>query len=71
MRSVTSKLRERRQELELPQIVVAKLARVAQTTYSGYERGERPVPEKVAVRIARVLRADIQTLFTDDAEAGR
>ncbi|MHB8783767.1 MAG: helix-turn-helix domain-containing protein [Desulfobacteria bacterium] len=65
-----SELRKIRRERELSQEALARKARIAQTSVSQYERGERPVPRRVAERLARILRTDVQTLFTD-AEAGR
>jgi transcriptional regulator with XRE-family HTH domain len=61
-----SELRKIRRERELSQEALARKARIAQTSISQYERGERPVPKRVAERLARILRADVSTLFAED-----
>jgi transcriptional regulator with XRE-family HTH domain len=63
-----SELQRIRKERELSQEFVARRARVAQTTYSGYERGERPVPEKVAARLSRILHVPVHAIFYVDSE---
>jgi transcriptional regulator with XRE-family HTH domain len=62
-----SELKRIRDERGLPQETIARKARIGQSTYSMYERGALPVPQKIAVRIARVLRVEVNELFTDDS----
>lgn len=57
-----SELRRIRKARELPQEILSRRARIGQSTLSAYERGEKPVPRPVAVRLARILRVDLAEL---------
>jgi transcriptional regulator with XRE-family HTH domain len=64
--AMISEIKRRRLERGLPQQTVARQARVGQTTFSLYERGIYPVPHKVAVRLARILRVGLDELFVEE-----
>lgn len=49
-------LKQRRQELELTQVAVAKSIGVSQPTYQNYEAGTLVIPEAKLKRLAKVLR---------------
>jgi transcriptional regulator with XRE-family HTH domain len=63
-----SELRRIRKQLGLTQELVARRARIGQTTLSNYERGRFHVPEKVAARLARVLGRKVDALFQEAPE---
>src|SRR5580698_2766632 len=49
-------LKQRRQELDLTQVEVAKAIGVSQPTYQNYEAGTMAIPEAKLKRLAKVLR---------------
>ncbi len=66
-----SELRRIRLERGFPQDVVARRARIGQTTLSGFERGERPIPKKIAMRLARILGTDLDAIVVPVKENAR
>lgn len=60
-----TELRRIRRERGIPQETLARQARIGQTSLSLYERGEQPVPEKVAKRLAKILRINPSEIFEE------
>lgn len=64
--AMLTEIKRLRLDQKFPQEVVARRAGVSQASLSGYERGLRPVPQKVAVRLAKALGVSIRKLFATE-----
>lgn len=57
------RIRDLREDADLPQKAVAAFLRCDQSLYSKYERGERPLPLEAADRLADYYRTSVDYLL--------
>ncbi|ERI10821.1 helix-turn-helix transcriptional regulator [Aneurinibacillus aneurinilyticus] len=62
---------DKRKSLKLTQEKIAKLAKIARTTYAMYEQGKRRPSVPVAKRLAKILKVKWTLFFEDECHESR
>lgn len=63
------RIRDMREDLDMTQQQVADYLRCDQSLYSKYERGERPVPLEIVIKLAKLYKTSVDYLvgLTDNS----
>jgi len=65
------RLRDLREDHDLPQRALAEMIGMSQTGYSKYETGENDVPTSILIRLARLYDVSIDYLLGETDETSR
>lgn len=57
------RLKDLREDKDLLQKDIAKILNIAQTTYSGYETGNRGIPKEILIQLAKFYNTSIDYIF--------
>ena len=58
-----SRIRDLRQDADLPQVSMAKFLGMSQTGYSKYETGENDIPTAILIALARFHKTSVDYLL--------